>query len=102
MEAQLMGVLRPIIEDSFPDKSTGEIISYKQLQVESEDDQGRISIDRISIPKTEWETIDDMKKMIGTVVKLPCQITKNQNGMKTVLSGKIVPLGGSNLHVKTA
>jgi hypothetical protein len=102
MEAQLMGVLRPIIEDSFPDKNTGEIISYKQLQVESEDDQGRISIDRISIPKTEWETIDDMKKMIGTAVKLPCQITKNQNGMKTVLSGKIVTLSSSTLPLKSA
>jgi hypothetical protein len=102
MEAQLMGVLRPIIEDSFPDQNTGEIISYKQLQVECEDEKGRISIDKVSIPKTEWETVNDMKKMIGTMVKLPCQITKNQNGMRTVLSGKIVPLGGSNLHVKTA
>jgi hypothetical protein len=102
MEVQLMGTLRPIIEDSFPDGSTGEIISYKQLQMESEDEQGRISIDRISIPKTEWETIGEMKKLVGSPVKLPCQITKNQNGMRTVLSGKIIPLGASQQHVKTA
>jgi hypothetical protein len=102
MEAQLMGVLRPIIEDSFSDNSTGEILFYKQLQIECEDEKGRISIDKVSIPKTEWETLDDMKKMIGSMVKFPCQITKNQNGMRTVLSGKIIPLGSPQQHVKTA
>jgi hypothetical protein len=100
MEVTITGKLRPIIEDEFKDLKTGEIIKYKQLQLETEDDKGRIEIDKISFPKERWETLEDLKKLSGNVVRIPCQITKTQNGMRTVMAGDIKTFPTSSL--KTA
>ena len=89
MEASLIGRLRPMIEDDFTDKETGEIIEYKQIQLESEDEKGRIQIDRVSINRKDWDSIDDIKKLEDNLVTVPCSITRTQTGMRTVLSGEV-------------
>ena len=102
MEAKIMGIMRPMIEDNFTDKSSGEVVDYKQLQIESEDEKGRIEIDKVSLPKLQWDMVEDLKKLIGEIVTIPCSITRNQGGgMRTVLSGVVKKLQ-SVASVKTA
>jgi len=102
MEVIITGKLRPIIEDSFSDRQSGEIVKYKQLQIETEDEKGRIEIDKISFPKERWETLEDLQKLYGSVVKIPCQITKTQNGMRSVMSGEVKTFAASTSNLKTA
>ncbi len=85
-------VMKPLLEDQFTDRDSGEIIKYKQLQLESIDPEtNRIEIFRVSVAKAQTALLEELPKIVGKKVDVPVSISSNNNVTRYRLAGMIKP-----------
>lgn len=76
--------IRSIVQDSFKNNN-GEVIHYKQLQVETIDDVGRISMLKVSLPKTFHQHVDKFNAILDKEMSFEVSITMQNNSLRLSL-----------------
>jgi len=72
--------IRPVIRDSFTDKSNNQTISYVQLQLETLDEANRVIITRVSCPVAFEPAAEFCEKNQGKLINLPVVVQGGDKG----------------------
>jgi len=81
--------LRTPIQGEFKG-ADGNQVNYKQLQVETIDESGRIEIIPVSIPAAQYDQLAEYQKLQGKLVNIPVTVTTSNGKTKYRMYGRPV------------